>query len=301
MKSEEKKEKKKKEKEPFHALAYRVLGEKIEALIPHVEDLRSALRKAGISVSLRAYASMMVFTSLIVFISVSASISTMLYAAIRNLYAIMAGIGIGLLAGAGTFWGLYLYPSIKASSRGRKLDSSLPYVASLMAILASTGIPPERLFRSLIYVDAKLHIQDEAKEVVRDIEIFGKDVITVLSERAMYSPSKLLRDLYEGLVSTAKSGGDLRRYLYSQARMLMRMKRIMMRKSLENLAMLAEIYVALLIAMPLVFSIMLAVMSTLGGGPIDPVMALQVLTYFVIPVLSIVFVILLDSTIPREG
>ena len=74
-----------------------------------------------------------------------------------------------------------------------------------------------------------------------------------------------------------------------------------MRKSLENIAMLAEIYVALLIAMPLVFSIMLAVMSTLGGGPINPVMALQTLTYLVIPLLSIVFLILLDSTMPREA
>jgi len=296
LKSEEKKE-----KEPFHALAYRVLGEKIEALIPHVEDLRIALRKAGIPISLRAYASMMVFTSIVVFIAMSTTISTMLYAAVHNVYAIMAGIGIGLLAGAGTFWGLYLYPSIKASSRGRKLDSSLPYVVSLMAILASAGIPPERIFRSLIYADAKLHIQDEAREIVRDIEIFGKDVITVLSERAMYSPSKLLRDLYEGLISTARSGGDLRRYLYSQARMFMRMKRVMMRKSLESLAMLAEIYVALLIAMPLVFSIMLAVMSTLGGGPINPVMTLRVLTYLAIPLLSIVFLILLDSTMPREA
>ena len=66
--------------------------------------------------------------------------------------------------------------------------------------------------------------------------------------------------------------------------------------------MLSEFYVALLITGPLLLVIMLAVMAMLGGGglgALSPDLILDLLTYIGIPLGSIMFLIILDSTSPK--
>jgi len=66
--------------------------------------------------------------------------------------------------------------------------------------------------------------------------------------------------------------------------------------------LLSEFYVAILVAGPLLFVIMLAVMAMLGGGGmglLDPKLLLYLLTYIAIPVASIIFMIILDVLSPR--
>jgi flagellar protein FlaJ len=65
---------------------------------------------------------------------------------------------------------------------------------------------------------------------------------------------------------------------------------------------LSEFYVTLLVAGPLIFVVMLAVMAMLGGGGLgilNPTLLLTLLTYIGIPVGSIIFIIILDALTPR--
>ena len=78
-------------------------------------------------------------------------------------------------------------------------------------------------------------------------------------------------------------------------------KRIMIRKTIETLSVMAEVYIAMLVAMPLVFSILLAVLSFVGGAGVNPLFFLNLLTYMVVPILSIVFLVLLDSFVHTEA
>jgi hypothetical protein len=60
--------------------------------------------------------------------------------------------------------------------------------------------------------------------------------------------------------------------------------------------------VALLVAGPLIFVVMLAVMAMLGGstlGGLDPAALLMLLTYIGIPTGSLIFLLVLDAVIPR--
>jgi hypothetical protein len=66
--------------------------------------------------------------------------------------------------------------------------------------------------------------------------------------------------------------------------------------------MLAEVYVALLLTAPLLFVIMLSVMSVMGAGSLGGLssdMLLKLITYLAIPVCAIVFLIIVDSTSPK--
>ena len=290
-----------KSKSKTSVLAYRILGSKIEGVLPHFEDLHEYLRKAGIKVAFPAYVSMMVLFSVIGFVAVTGYTYFLLKYIVKFLYPIPMSLGIGLMAFVTIFWTFYLYPSFIASRKKTKLESALPYAASYMAVLASAGIPPERLFKALAVTDTELHIQEEAAEIVRDVEVLGKDILTELDEKARRTYSKLFADLLSGFTATARAGGDLKKYLARQARNLMVHKRIMIRRMIETLSVMAEIYIALLIAMPLVFSILLAVLSFVGGAGVNPLFFLNLLTYVAVPILSIMFLILLDSIVHAEA
>jgi len=81
----------------------------------------------------------------------------------------------------------------------------------------------------------------------------------------------------------------------------MNLKKVGLKKYADNLAILSEIYVALLLTGPLLLVIMVSVMSVMGGsiGLLSPDMLLGLLTYLVIPVCAVVFLLILDSTSPK--
>jgi flagellar protein FlaJ len=84
----------------------------------------------------------------------------------------------------------------------------------------------------------------------------------------------------------------------------MKMKRIALQRLGDTLGVLAEFYVVLLVAGPLILVVMLAVMAMLGGGGViaglDPRLLLYLLTYLGIPIGSIMFLIMLDMITPKR-
>lgn len=83
----------------------------------------------------------------------------------------------------------------------------------------------------------------------------------------------------------------------------MRLKRIALRQLGDTLGVLAEFYVVLLVAGPLIMVVMLAVMAMLGGGTpglLNPRLLLNLLTYVAIPVGSALFLIMLDIVSPKR-
>jgi flagellar protein FlaJ len=82
----------------------------------------------------------------------------------------------------------------------------------------------------------------------------------------------------------------------------MKLKRLSLKKYSDSLSVLSEVYVALLLTGPLLLVIMVSVMSVMGGGGLgilSPDLLLSLLTYLLIPVCAVVFLIILDSTSPK--
>jgi len=172
-----------------------------------------------------------------------------------------------------------------------------------MAILAGAGVPPDHIFRSLAQVDAPLAVSNEARTVIRDVELFGFDIFSALESASNRTSSIKFKELLEGFIATIRSGGSLTKYLVARSRQYMKLKRITMRRFSDNLGILAEFYVTLCVAGPLIFVVMLAVMAMLGGGGqglLNPRLLLYLLTYLGIPVGSAVFLIILDAVSPRR-
>jgi len=290
-------------KEP-HSIAYQLIGEKTGRILPLFRDLDSNLHKSGLKINFKAYVSLTVFAAILASLAVLAFIPCLLVSVFNVPFypAILFGIGGSLFTIAFSTIGFYVYPIYRADKLRRELEDELPFTTGYMAILTSAGVSPEKTFYSLSNLSAPLVVSSEAKNVVRDVNLFGLDVISALEEASKRTPSERFREMLEGFISTIHSGGNLTAYLREKSRQYMKLKRISLRKFSDTLSILAEFYVALLVTGPLLLVIMLAVMAMLGGGSfamLSPDLILNILTYVGIPLGSVMFLIILDAVSPK--
>lgn len=286
-------------------LAYHLLGEKTDRLLPIFKDLDVNLQKSGIRMSFRGYVSLTVLTTLLVCASVLiiVPLAALVLLGLPLFLSVLYTLGAVLLAGAFSIIGFYLYPIVRTDSLKRNVDSGLPFTTGYLSILAGAGVPPAQMFRSLAKTDDSFAVSQEARNIVRDVELFGIDIISAMESASKNTSSQKFRELLEGFIATIHSGGDLPKYLSERSRQYMRLKRIALRRLGDTLSVLAEFYVVLLVAGPLILVVMLAVMAMLGGGMpglLDPRLLLYLLTYIGIPVGSIVFLVMLDMITPKR-
>lgn len=285
--------------------AYRLLGERTDKLLPIFKDLDANLQKSNMKVSFKGYVSLAILTTLLasVLVCIIVPIFALLFLHLSPLLSLLYTAGATLFAGAFSIMGFYLYPIIRRDSLKRNLEDGLPFTTGYLSILAGAGLPPAQMFRSLAKVDASLAVSQEAKNIVRDVELFGVDVISAMESSSKRTPSEKFKELLEGFIATMHSGGDLPKYLSERSREYMRLKKIALRRLGDTLGVLAEFYVVLLVAGPLILVVMLAVMAMLGGGIpglLNPRLLLYLLTYLGIPLGSIVFLIMLDIVTPKR-
>jgi flagellar protein FlaJ len=195
-----------------------------------------------------------------------------------------------------------VYPVYLADKHKRELDDELPFTTGYMSILASAGVSPEKMFNSLATLSAPLAASSEAREVVANVNLFGMDIISALEKTSSRTPSQKVRDMIEGMISTIHTGGNLGGFLRERFKSHMKLKRVSLKKFADSLSVLSEIYVALLLTGPLLFVIMLSVMSVLGGGALMGLssdLLLNLLTYIGIPVCALIFLVIMDSSSPK--
>lgn len=290
--------------EGTHSLAFQLFGAKTGRILPLFDDLDVRLQRSGLKVNFKAYISLTVFASILtssVALSIIPCLAFILFQ-VPVLPAFLFGVGGGLFAFAFSIVGFYLYPVYRADKLKREIDDELPFTTGYMAILGSAGVSPEKIFHSLSSMSVPLVVSSEAKDIVRDISLFGRDVISALEAESARTPSERFRELMEGLISTIHSGGNLPAYLREKSKQYMRLKRISLRKFSDTLSILSEFYVTILVTGPLLLVIMLAVMAMLGGGTLgvlSPDLILNLLTYIGIPLASIMFLIILDAISPK--
>ena len=293
--------------DPFQSLVlipYRLLSEHTDRLLPRFGELQKQLLRANIKVAFPAYVAFMLLFSImagaIVFVS-SLLIPLLLGATIIISLVLAFALGVSCLLIV--FALLYIYPSMQADTRKRILEEELPYVASHMAVLSRSGLPPERILRSLTNVEAvgiRSIAAEEAANIDRDVHFMGMDVISAVERRMRTSPSRKFADFLDGFVSVARSGGDLTSYFLASAKGFMDSARIAARQLVETLGGIAEAYVTMMVVFPLLIIVMLSIMNMIGGGlgGFSTLFLMQIVTYLAIPALAFIMLLLLDSVMP---
>lgn len=288
----------------LHAAAYRLIGDRTGHFLPLFDGLDLKLKKSGLKTNFKAYISLTVLCAILASASALVIIPCLLFFVLNTAFlpAVLFGVGGSLFALAFTTIGFYCYPIYRADIMKRQLEDELPFTTGYMAILASAGVSPTNIFNSLSNLSAPVALTRQAKDVVREVSLFGSDIISALEKTSKRTPSERFREMIEGLISTIHSGGNLAAYLRQKSLQYTRLKRISLKKYSDTLSMLSEFYVAVLLTGPLMFIIMLTVMAMLGGnllGILSPEVLLTLLTYVGIPLGSVLFLIVLDLTSPK--
>ena len=262
--------------------------------------IQKALKQSGSETSLRGYIGMALFSSLIMIvvslIIVVLSTPVILISTsdiVTTLFLVIVGVASSFVFGFLTFLGFIKLPNFKIKSRAVSLEAALPTVSSYMSAMTSAGVPPAPIFASLAAEKTLPKIvTQEAERINRDIEILGFDVLRALEAAAYRSPSERWAGFLEGMVGTVNSGGDLTSYLSTETKSFMKLKQEKTKEFIENLGVLAEIFMVIGVVTPLFFIVMVAILSILSTDNQGSVVLLFLITYIVIPMLMIMQYIL---------
>nr|MDO8134719.1 type II secretion system F family protein [Candidatus Njordarchaeum guaymaensis] len=280
--------------------AYELLGKRVQRLLPHFQDLHNQLKKGGVKIAFPAYLSFMILMSIVSFIVPMILLPFLLPTILHNSFLSMGNfllsIMLATLSSISTFILIYIYPGIKSSNRRIPIEINLPYISSFLTLLSSSNVPPRTIFRSMAKIDTLREVRQEFSNVVRDVEVFGQDLLTSILENVKYMPSKKLREILTGYVATVRTGGNPTQYLRISTDNIMKERMARLDLMLESLSAMAEIYIMVLVAMPLLFVVMFATLGMLGGGgAMNPAVMLYLLAYVGIPIMAIILTVIIST------
>jgi flagellar protein FlaJ len=286
---------------------YRVLSLKIckrlkliDIAVPYFKSVAPTLRQAQFYITLEEYVSTVILSLLLT----APFMFFFVYLFLVDFYD-MVIIGSMLFAfivtatyAGGAIAALYLYPPYKVDKIRRNLELNLPYAATHMATIAGTGVPMYLVFRIVGSFKEYGEIAKECRRIARNIEVFGYDTISAISDAASDTPAPNFKDLLWGSVAVIRSGGDMRSFLVEKARIYMENQKNLEEEYIDSLGLMAEMYTTIFVAGPILFVVMGTIMGSMGGLPLDLGLMFSIFIYILLPIASVGFIILVDATKP---
>ena len=261
-------------------------------------------QKSGTTRFYESYMALMLFASLITFVSAFA-IGALLHHFLFNLTLfqyIIAVLTFSCVISLTIPIIFILYPLYRRSQRGKEIDANLVYTTGYMGVLSAGGISIERIFERVTQVERHPPIKDLAKRLIANIKMLGLDVTSSLADITLRSPSETFSKLLIGITNTVKTSGDLKNLLTFETKSLLHAKREQLNKTLGTLISLGEIYIAAMVMGPIVFIVMITILSVMGNVAfgLSPVDQLNLLVFFGLPTISTIFIIILNGVLPEE-
>lgn len=216
---------------------------------------------------------------------------------VLELFAIMAFgcLTIGAVAGFGTYWYKWYQPKYLADERERQIDISMPMTVSFVYALSRSGMPFPKVMEILAENDHVYgHAAGEVRVAVRNMDVFGMDVITAVKTMARRTPSSKFQEFSENLSSVLQTGGSLSEFLHRQYQEYRQEAEAQQERLLELIETLAEVYVTLGVAGPL---FMITILTMLGIAVTNALPILRIFVYALIPMGNLGFIIYLSTVV----
>jgi flagellar protein FlaJ len=186
----------------------------------------------------------------------------------------------------------------KATSEEKeRTEQELPFAVIVFTLMAASGISPYdswKKMRNLAFLPA---FKKEADEVVRQVEVLGKDPLTVMQNRSEITGSKLYKNFLGGFVSSVRSGGKLVDYMKSQLKAIFELRYINLNRSIERIATLVEAYSVMLIVVLCTYILFVVfastnVMQLLASTSISisPIMS-YLIAFIIMPLMTGIFIL----------
>lgn len=273
--------------------------------------LRYELRKSNLPFLSQTYLSMTFFSSLIsIFVAIILVVILLFFSLSIDFPFLTATEESIILRFAKNFWLIfivpaltflvfYFYPSIEKKSIAGKINQELPFVVIHMSAIAGSGIEPVKIFKIIVMSQEYPNTRKEIKKLLNQINLYGYDLVSALRESARVTSSSKLTELFNGLATTITSGGSLTGFLDKRAESLVldyRMEREKYNKTTETFM---DIYISVVIAAPMIMTLLLVLMSLTGLSFGLGIGALSLLMMLGIALLNVLFLVFLHLKQPE--
>ena len=271
--------------------SFHLFGSMAPAFLRNVFEFKDYLKRAGIKIYAETYVSMMFFVALLT-LPVSIVAIVLLYFT-QLIYLVFL-----VPVPAYVMIGFIVMPMSRATERATLLEREVPFAATYITVMATGGIAPYASFKRLSTVELMPATRKEAKEIIKDVEIFGIDPLTAMAAAGEKNPLDIFKDFLSGYASTVIIGGDINHFLETKSADIFKARASRVKNAAERLGMLLESFITVVVLMSLCFYILFSVESIYSTGMgMDSSMIMY--TYVFTPMLCGVFIYLAHGMQPK--
>jgi flagellar protein FlaJ len=275
----------------LEAWSFRLFGGIAPSFLKHVFKFKDMLERARIKIYPETYVSLMFFiAALTIPVSLTAVVLFYFFGFMPIIFLVPFPFYVVV--------GFLLIPMSKASDRATGLEREMPFATAYVSVMASGGIAPYNSFKRLSEVELLPAMRGEAREIIKDVEIFGIDPLTALEVAAKKNPLDIFRDFLSGYASTVIIGGDIKHFLERKAEDIFKTRALRVKAAAERLGMLLETFIIVMVMMSLCFYILFSVDAIYSVG-VSLYSGIILYTYLFTPLLSMLFIYLAHSMQPK--
>jgi flagellar protein FlaJ len=278
--------------EKFESWSYRLFGSITPFFLTRVFHFKNSLERARIKIYPETYVSLMFFVAtLTIPVSVISTILFLFYGFMPLLFLVPVPFYVIV--------GFMAMPKSKASDRASGIEREMPFAAAYISVMASGGIAPYSSFKRLSEVELMPAMRNEAREIIKDVEVFGKDPLSALESAAKKNPLDIFRDFLGGYSSTVIIGGDIGHFLERKAEEIFKTRAMRVKAAAERLGMLLETFIIVMVMMSLCFYILFAVNEIQATTATSMMSGIILYTYLFTPLLSMMFIWMAHNMQPK--
>lgn len=272
----------------FSGLSLRIFGRPARRISAAMPSLREEIMKSNLRTSPDALVSLSLMSLVI---SAAVAAVTIIVALMLNFLLLT----LVVVAPPIVFLLVLNGPKISQSSRSYALDNELPFLVGYVEVLASGGVSPISTLRRIASMDKNLPASaKEAKLILVDTDVFGIDPITALEKAANTNPNKSFSEFLYGYTTVLKTGGDAQTYVNVKLKEIMDARSQKIRRTSETVGTLAEAYLTVTAVLGISLFTLYQVQAVLAHNAAGLV-SLELFSFLVVPMISAVFVWLLDG------
>lgn len=283
----------------YTKIAFMLFGKFSDDLAIFFPDLADTLKRSGMKISNKEYISIGMFTSFLFFLAEIPSLSFIFGIFFQGIMlSLITAITLSALLTILIFYLFTKYPNTIIADRSKKIDALLPFASLFLSTIAGTKLPLNKVFKIFAQNSKYGEITHQIQMMDNDIEVFGLDVHTALQRAVDRTPSKKMKEMLYGLLSTSIAGGNVGIYLREKAQTQMEDYRRGILQFSKKITIFIEIYLTAIVLGAIFFIVLTAIFSGISGVGGNIILLQSVIIFIFLPLLSTIFILLVKISSP---
>lgn len=279
--------------------AFAIFGRASDTVSIFFPDLSDNLKKSGMKTSNKEYISTGMLTSFLFFLGEIPLLSFIFGIFLQNTFlSLTTAITISALLTIVIFYLFTKYPNTIVADRSKKIDSFLPFATLYLSTIAGTKLPLDQVFKIFSKNSRYGELSKEMKLMSNDMEAFGLDIHTALERSIARTPSKKMKEMLYGVLSTSTSGGDVGIYLREKSEAEMDDYRLSILQFSRKITVFIEIYLTAIVLGAIFFVILTSIFSGISGVAGNITLLQSMIIFIFLPLISTIFILLIKVSSP---